>query len=202
MTNHTSIDSFGSWVVQNIDFPAVILIVLLLLGLWVLWRTQRDPNNDFAFEDMLRDTDGKPSAYRLAVFVCLAVSTWAVMYMAIATSGKMDTWIFAWYITVWSGAKVAEKGIDAYASRQTNQNGSYNQANSYGQNTSYNQNSSNMSNLYSQTDSPNYVPATSSASSLDSDVPYSDGDQGGLRNALPPDYSTTPTGNASRSGQR
>jgi len=118
----TLLNELGLWAKTNLDFPAVILLLILVLGLWVLLKTQRNPNNNFNFADMLRDDTGKPSAYRLAIFVCLAVSTWAMMYMAIATQGKLDPAIFAWYITVWSGAKVAEKGIEAYMSRNNNSN--------------------------------------------------------------------------------
>ena len=114
------INALGEWVKHNIDFPAVVMILILMLGLWVLIKTQRDPNNNFNFEDMLRDDVGKPSAYRLAIFVSLAVSTWVLMYMVIATKGTIDPWIFAWYVAVWSGAKVAEKGIEAYANRGNN----------------------------------------------------------------------------------
>lgn len=121
--NMSFLQGLGTWVQLNIDFPAVILMLILVLGLWVVHKTQANPNNNFDFTDMLRDEKGKPSTYRLAIFVCLAVSTWAVMYMAIATEGKLDTWIFAWYITVWSGAKVAEKGIEAYASSRTQTSG-------------------------------------------------------------------------------
>ncbi len=106
-----------NWIAANIDLPAVILLMILLLGGWVLYKTQRDPDNNFNFEDMLRDEQGKPSSARLAVFICLAVSTWVVMYMTIATNGQIDTWIFAWYIAVWSGAKVAEQAIVAYSNR-------------------------------------------------------------------------------------
>lgn len=100
-------------VVLDLDFPAIILVVLLALGLFVLWRTQKT-NDAFDFADMLRDDSGKPSSSRMAVFVCLAISTWALMYMIIVKKGDLDPWIFISYIAIWSGAKVAEKGLDAY----------------------------------------------------------------------------------------
>jgi hypothetical protein len=111
------ITSIGQQIVIMFDFPAVAFSLIMILGFWVLWNTQKDPANNFDFTDMLRDENGKPSAYRLAIFVCLAVSTWAIMYMAIATEGRLDTWIFVWYVGIWSGAKVAEKAIDAYISK-------------------------------------------------------------------------------------
>lgn len=110
-------ETLQTWIASNFDFPALVLVIILVLGGWILWKTQRDPGNKFDFTDMLRDEGGKPSAYRLAIFVCLAVSTWVIMYATIATKGAIDTWIFVWYIAIWSGAKVAEKGIEAYVGR-------------------------------------------------------------------------------------
>jgi hypothetical protein len=45
------------------------MIVILFLGGWVLYKVQKDPDNNFNFEDMLRDETGHPSAFRLAIFV-------------------------------------------------------------------------------------------------------------------------------------
>jgi hypothetical protein len=106
----------------DLDFPAVILMLIFLLGLYVLWKTQ-NADNDFDFSDMLRDDSGKPSSSRLAVFVCLAVSTWSIMYMLVTTKGVIDTWIFVAYVAIWSGAKVAERGIDAYLNKTGLPNG-------------------------------------------------------------------------------
>lgn len=102
---------------MNLDFPALILLLIFLLGLYVLWKTQK-AKNGFDFSDMLRDDSGKPSSSRLAVFVCLGVSTWAIMYMLVTNKGIIDTWIFVAYIAIWSGAKVAEKGIEAYLEKR------------------------------------------------------------------------------------
>lgn len=102
----------------TVDFPAIILILILFLGMYVLWRTQR-ANNDFDFSDMLREDSGKPSSARMAVFVCLAVSTWGFMYILITNKGQIDTTLFVAYIAIWSGAKVAERGIDAYLNRSS-----------------------------------------------------------------------------------
>lgn len=65
---------------------------------------------------MLRDDDGKPSAFRLAVFVCLAVQTWVIMYIVLK-SNALDTWMFVTYVAIWSGAKVAETALNAYAGK-------------------------------------------------------------------------------------
>ena len=106
----------------KLDFPAFILLLIFLLGLYVLWKTQK-ADNGFDFSEMLRDDSGKPSSSRLAVFVCLAVSTWAIMYMLITNNGVIDTWIFIAYVAIWSGAKVAERFIDGYLQNRGIPNG-------------------------------------------------------------------------------
>lgn len=115
-----TIKALAAWWMSMVDFPALILLIILALGGWVLWKTQKNPDNDFDFSDMLRDEFNKPSAFRLAIFVCLGVSTWAIMYMLVNNKGKIDAWIFIAYMAIWSGAKVADKLVDAYSGRLPN----------------------------------------------------------------------------------
>lgn len=96
-----------------IDFPAIILLVITLMGGFVMYKTQASKTNNFDFADMLRDDSGKPSALRLAIFVCLAISSWAVMYLVIQNKA-IDIWVIVLYMLIWSGAKIAEKIVDAY----------------------------------------------------------------------------------------
>ena len=112
-------DLVQAWFNTNIDFPAVVLVFVFMLLLMLLWKTQHNPTNNFDFSDMLRDDQGKPSHTRLASFICLAMTSWYVMYAAVKTSGKIDTWVFITYITLWSGVPLASKFIDAYAGRLT-----------------------------------------------------------------------------------
>ena len=86
----------------------------MIMGGYVLWSVQSNKANNFDFSEMLRGDTGKPSAFRLAIFVSLAVSTWVVMYIVLK-SGAIDPWIYTIYLAIWSGAKVAESAIDAYA---------------------------------------------------------------------------------------
>lgn len=99
---------------NDFDIATVILFLILFLGGWILWTIQKRGNNNFNFEEMLRDEDGKPSSFRLAVFVSLAVSTWIIMYIVLKTN-TLDTWMFVTYLGIWSGAKVAETAILAYS---------------------------------------------------------------------------------------
>jgi hypothetical protein len=87
------------------------------MGGWVLWKVQKDKNNGFSFEEMLKDDSGKPSAFRLAIFVSLAVSTWVIMYIVLKTN-TIDVWMYMTYLGVWSGAKIAETAINAYANKK------------------------------------------------------------------------------------
>lgn len=104
------------WWTSMIDFPALILLIIFMLGTYVLWQTQR-ASNDFDFADMLRDEAGKPSSARLAVFVCLGITSWGLMYVIIKGNGTVDNTLFLGYTAIWSGAKIAEKALDAWANR-------------------------------------------------------------------------------------
>jgi hypothetical protein len=104
---------YAKWL-SMVDFPAVILLVMTLLGVYVLYQTQKSKSNNFDFADMLRDDAGKPSAFRLAIFVCLAISSWVIMYIVVQTKA-IDLWLIVFYMLIWSGAKIAEKIVDAYA---------------------------------------------------------------------------------------
>ena len=97
----------------QIDIATAVMIVILFLGGWVLYKVQKDPDNNFNFEDMLRDETGHPSAFRLAIFVQLAVSTWVIMFIVLKTNA-LDTWMFVQYLGIWSGAKIAETALKSY----------------------------------------------------------------------------------------
>lgn len=97
-----------------IDLPAIILLLIVFMGGYVLYKTQASTTNHFDFADMLRDDKNKPSALRLGIFVCMAISSWAIMYLIVSTK-TIDTWVLVAYMAIWSGAKVAEKLVDAYA---------------------------------------------------------------------------------------
>ena len=104
--------------------------MILFLGGWILYKVQKDPDNNFNFEDMLRDEVGKPSAFKLAIFVQLAVSTWVIMFIVLNTN-SLDTWMFVQYLGIWSGAKIAETAVKSYGEskqppkQQTNDDPTY-----------------------------------------------------------------------------
>lgn len=95
----------------TIDIPAIVLILLLLAGAFVMHAAQKQPG--FNFSEMLTDDSGKPSAMRLAVFVCLAASTWVLIKVTMTSTDTKDVFnLFMAYIAVWSGAKIVEKLLD------------------------------------------------------------------------------------------
>lgn len=95
-----------------LDIPAIVLILLLLAGAFVMWAAQRQPG--FNFSSMLTDDNGKPSAMRLAVFVCIAASTWVLIKIVMTVQDEKSVFNFYMaYMAVWSGAKIVEKMLDA-----------------------------------------------------------------------------------------
>jgi len=93
------------------DIPAITLIILLAAGMFVMWSAQR--RADFDFGQMLTDDGGKPSAMRLAVFVCLAGSTWVLIKVTMSGADLDKVFpFFVAYTAVWSGAKIVEKLLD------------------------------------------------------------------------------------------
>jgi len=108
------VSAFSTWLGNTVDLPALVLLLLLYMGYRVTRATQANPENGFDFADMLRDDRGKPSSSRMAVFVCLALTSWALMYIVIHNKGAVDTWLFLGYAGIWSGAKVVDSALAAY----------------------------------------------------------------------------------------
>ena len=88
----------------NIDLPAIILFVMLLLSGYVMFMAQR--REDFDFGNMLRDEQGKESTVRICALISMAVSSWALMNHALLAGASMDWKLFALYVGTWSGALV------------------------------------------------------------------------------------------------
>lgn len=94
-----------------LDVPTFVLVFLLVLGGAVLWSAQR--RDDFDFAPMLCDETGKASALRLAIFICIAVSSWVVIKVTMNTTDPDKAFnYFVVYTAVWSGAKIVEKLLD------------------------------------------------------------------------------------------
>jgi hypothetical protein len=110
VTPTQSLDAFG-W---SLDVPTALLFVMLALIVVLLWRADLGPRWAEAFQD----DGGKVSALRLSIFIAIAVSSWHLIYvtMNVIKTGADLNELYPFYATflgVWSGAKVAEKALDA-----------------------------------------------------------------------------------------
>jgi hypothetical protein len=94
----------AAWIEAHANTADIMLVVLLLVAAWVVWKAQQ--RQDFDFAEMLVDQDHKASALRLGILGSFAISSWIVLHDTLA--GTISDWQFGTYLTVWSGAKVAE----------------------------------------------------------------------------------------------
>jgi hypothetical protein len=107
---------------SQIDFPALLLAVLLLGIFWAMFSKQKDANFDWG--DAFRDDAGKVSWLRAAIPISLVFSAWALVYVlmnGIRTTDNVDGLVkvlrelFYWNISfqlVWAGTKTVDKLID------------------------------------------------------------------------------------------
>lgn len=106
-------------VADLLDIPSIVLLAMLFAATYVMWQAQK--REDFDWADMLRDDGGKPSAFRLAIFVSLGVSSWLLINLTIKLASTSASWVealdalFKWYalyVLVFSGAKIAERIVE------------------------------------------------------------------------------------------
>ena len=110
---------FLPWLWSIVDLPALLLVAVMGIVFYVLYRIQANPENNFDFSDMFRDEKGKPSAARMMILVSGGVSSWAVMYMLVHSKESMiDPFIFGLYLGVWSGSALASKWMETNKTAQ------------------------------------------------------------------------------------
>lgn len=73
-------------------------------GLYVLWRLHQSPSG-FRVEDLLLGPDGRASWSKITAIGAFVVAVWVMV--ALTNSGRMTEWIFAFFVTVYSGVPVA-----------------------------------------------------------------------------------------------
>lgn len=100
----------------TLDLPFLSLVAMLAITVYIIFAAQR--RDDFDWGQALRDDNGKVSALRLGIFAAIAVSSWLLIYVTMNVIKKGDDLeqlfpFYAAYLGIWSGAKVAEKAIDA-----------------------------------------------------------------------------------------
>jgi energy-coupling factor transporter transmembrane protein EcfT len=97
----------------NIDLPAIMLGIMLLISAYVMWSAQKKEGFDFG--NMLRDENGKESAVRIGVLVSLGVSSWTLMNHALLAGKDISEGIYSIYVFGWSGALVFVKVADKWS---------------------------------------------------------------------------------------
>jgi amino acid transporter len=112
-------DSAGAWFLRNVDLPAVILFIIMGALAYSLRKIQMNKENNFDFADIYRDDRGKPSTTRISMVVCLALSSWALMYLIIKnpTISTEMNYLLLGYVLIFSGTKTADNLIDAWRNR-------------------------------------------------------------------------------------
>lgn len=101
---------------MSLDLADIVLIVLLTVAGWVIWRAQG--RVDFDFANMLKDDNNKESFLKLAGMGAFAFHTWFVIHEALINNQSADTnqaWIY--YGVLWSGSAVAGKLIETWGQR-------------------------------------------------------------------------------------
>jgi hypothetical protein len=112
------VDIFFVWLKTTIDLPALLLIGMMVLFVYVLVQIQRNKDNKFDFADLFLDETGKASVARMMNLICGGVASWVLMYMVMhSQDGKVELGYYIAFMGIWSGQKVADKLIDAWSGR-------------------------------------------------------------------------------------
>jgi hypothetical protein len=107
------------FIAEWMDISVLLLVALLAMAVYVMREAQK-PGNYWG--GIFDDDNNKRSALRVAVLICVAVSSAVLMYLTVNTVKGGDDLhnLFPYYIAflaVWSGAKVVEKLIDLLVAR-------------------------------------------------------------------------------------
>lgn len=95
---------------KGMDTLAIILALLVLSFGILAWRSTRNKEQRFDFEELFLDELGRTSLYKLGQFIALCFSTWGFVYLTLAY--KLSEWYFTAYMVAWAGANVANKYIE------------------------------------------------------------------------------------------
>lgn len=82
----------------------VLLGLVGIAGLVVLYRLNK-ATSPFKAEDLLLGPDGRASWSKITAIGAFVVAVWVMV--ALTNQGHMTEWIFAFFITVYSGVPVA-----------------------------------------------------------------------------------------------
>lgn len=110
-------------VIKSIDLAVLVLVGLAIMGVFILHKAQERP--DFDLAQMLISPEGKASSARLAILVSLAISSWTLIYVIteeMKAEHKLSTnsmYLILGYLAIWSGNKVLESAVKAWADKKT-----------------------------------------------------------------------------------
>lgn len=93
---------------QQVDLPALIIVVGLFLYVAILFKWHSD-ETAFDFRRSLVDPPepGSVSLSRLGQLTALVVSSSVLVYFTI--KGEVQEWMFATYMVAWAGTYIAAK---------------------------------------------------------------------------------------------
>jgi len=88
------------------------LIALALIGLCftVLMHTWQKQHPKFDLADLVTGDNERVSLSKLGQITALGVSTWG--FIVLTEQGKLTETYFGIYMSVWTGAKILQSGID------------------------------------------------------------------------------------------
>ena len=94
----------------NLSLIALLLLALLAALILHAWQKSHP---DFDLSDLLTGDNGKVSLSKFGQVSALIVSTWG--FVVLVQQGKLTEFYFIGYMTVWTGAKLIQSGIDKKA---------------------------------------------------------------------------------------
>lgn len=95
---------------SKVDIMGLMLVLLFLVAARISQKASKNPANKFDLSEAFTDLNGKTSMGRLAVFVALVVSTWALI--ALVMTGDLTEWFLSAYLGAFVVNGVASKFAD------------------------------------------------------------------------------------------
>ena len=98
---------------MNVDWVTIIAALvcglLIVTGAVFAWRANASDNN-FSILDYFTTHDGKASFSRLAQFVALILSTWAVAFLTLG--GRLTEGYLGLYMATWAATGITNKWME------------------------------------------------------------------------------------------
>ena len=99
---------------SKVEIMGFMLGLLCLVAYRISYKASKNPDNKFNLGEAFTDATGKTSMGRLALFVALVVSTWALI--ALVMTDELTEWFLTAYLGAFVlngvGSKMADKKND------------------------------------------------------------------------------------------